>query len=107
VGTAAEVEKKPNFIQFYKLSRLTWRRSFCISQAPKEAIQDGGSCGGRFGGAMTEGVAQNECLAVAEVRGWPGNVIRLIMHRLRGYIYPSSADCISPVPNPATPLLFA
>jgi hypothetical protein len=38
LGAAAEVEKKQNFIQFYEISRLTWRRTFCIS--PKEAIRD-------------------------------------------------------------------
>ena len=54
---AAEVDKKPNFIEFYKISRLTWRRSFCTSQAPKEAIQDGGLK------SRTDGIDPNEMRA--------------------------------------------
>jgi hypothetical protein len=38
LGTAAEVAKKPNFIQFYEISRLTWRhlkrRLEAASQGP-------------------------------------------------------------------------
>jgi hypothetical protein len=38
--TAAEVDKKTNFFcPFYEISRLPWRRTFCISHAPKEVIQ--------------------------------------------------------------------